>query len=178
MAPIRVGIGGDRSGSGKTLVASRLLQRLKGWGAIKCSPSPLYTSVIDDPEVLKEPGKDTARYLEAGAAEAVWVQAPRSEIEESLGIAQGRLSHLEGIVIEGNSAVETLKESPDVIIFIVSGGEKDLKNNTEGLIRRADVVLYAGEAPGSVPEGAGVFRLVDEGEFLDYILKLIDGRKG
>lgn len=175
---MRVGIGGDRSGAGKTLVASRLLQRLRGWGAIKCSPSELYSSVIDDPEVLGEPGKDTARYLEAGAAEVIWVQAPRADIEEPLAIAQGRLAHLEGIVIEGNSAVELLKGSPDVIIFIVSGDGKDIKNNTEGLIRRADVVLYAGEEPGPVPERARVFRLEDEGEFLDYILKLIDGRKG
>ncbi len=80
-------------------------------------------------------------------------------------------------MIEGNSAVELLKESPDVIIFIVSGDGKGLKNNTEGLIQRADVVLYAGEAPDAIPEGAGVFRLEEEGEFLDYILKLIDGRK-
>jgi hypothetical protein len=178
MAPIRIGIGGDRSGSGKTLTASRLLGRLRGWGAIKCSPSTLYTSVIDDPGTLGEPGKDTARYLEAGASEVVWVRAPRADIDEPLSIAQGKLSHLEGIVIEGNSAAETLKESPDVIIFIVSGGGKDIKNNTEGLLRRADVVLYHDEPPEFAPQGAGVFRLDDEGGFLDYVLRLIDGRKG
>jgi len=178
MAPPRVGICGDRSGAGKTLVACRLLGRLGGWGAIKCSPSTLYTSVIDDPDTLREPGKDTARYLDAGASEAVLVRAPRDEFDEPLGMAQGRLAHLEGIVIEGNSAVATLKESPDVIIFIVSGSREGLKNNTDDLLRRADVVLYGGAPPDSAPEGAGVFSIDDEDAFLDYVLKLINGRKG
>lgn len=176
MAPLRVGIGGDRSGSGKTLVASRLLKRLRGWGAVKCSPSSLYTAVIDDAETLGEPGKDTARYLEAGAAEVVWVRAPRADIEEPLSIALGKLSHLEGVIIEGNSAVETLKENSDVIIFVSSGTGKDIKNNTEGLLGRADVVLYEGEPPLSVPEGARLIRMDDEEAFIDYVLGLINGR--
>ncbi len=177
MSPICVGIGGDRSGSGKTLVASRLLRGLRGWGAIKCSPSELYTSVIDDPEVLKEPGKDTARFLEAGAEGVVWVKAPRQDIEEPLGIAAGKLSHLKGILVEGNSAIEALKENLDVIIFVASGEAKGLKNNTEALLGRADVVVYAGEPPTSAPEGAGIFRVEDEEGFVNYTLELIDGRK-
>jgi molybdopterin-guanine dinucleotide biosynthesis protein len=178
MAPVLVGICGDRSGSGKTLLATRLLGRLKGWGGIKCSPSSLYTSVIDDSDTLREPGKDTARYLDAGASEAVWVRAPRDEFEEPLSIARGKLSHLEGIVIEGNSAVETLKETTDVIIFIVSGSEEGIKNNTETLLGRADVVLYrGGETPARKHERARTFSMEEEDAFMDYVLELIDGRR-
>ncbi len=178
MAPIRVGIGGDRSGSGKTLVASRLLRRFKGWGAIKCSPSELYSAVIDDPDTLREPGKDTARYLEAGASGVVLVRAPRNDLEESLAIAMGKLSHLEGVIIEGNSAVETLRETSDVIIFIVSGEGVDLKDNTGGLLKKADVVLYCGEPPAGVPSRARLIRMDNEDEFMECLRGLINGRKG
>jgi len=176
MAPVRVGIGGDRSGAGKTLVASLLLRRLRGWGAIKCSPSSLYTAVIDDAETLREPGKDTARYLEAGAEGVVWVRAPRGEVEEPLSIASGKLSHLEGIIIEGNSAVETLNENSDVIIFISSGEREGLKDNADGILGRADVVLYEGEPPCTAPPGARLFRMGDGG-FVDFVVELINGRK-
>lgn len=178
MAPIRVGIGGDRSGSGKTLVASRLLRRFKGWGAIKYSPTDLYSAVIDDPRTLGEPGKDTARYIEAGASGVILVRAPRSDLEEPLAIAMGKLSHLEGVIIEGNSAVETLRETSDVIIFIVSGEGVNLKDNTGGLLKKADVVLFGGEPPVGASSHARLIRMDEEDEFMECIRGLINGRKG
>jgi uridine kinase len=35
MRPVIIGIGGAHSGAGKTTIASLILKRLKGWGAIK-----------------------------------------------------------------------------------------------------------------------------------------------
>ncbi len=177
MAPLTVGIGGDRSGSGKTRLAERLLRKLKGWGAVKCSPSTLYVSVIDTPETLSEPGKDTQRFIEAGAVEVLWVRAPGPEIGEPLSIALGRLSHLEGVIVEGNSAVENLKETADVIIFISSGAEKGLTNNAEGLLGIAHAVLYEGPPPEAASKGARLFRRGEEDELIDYVLEILHGRK-
>ncbi|MEJ2324033.1 MAG: hypothetical protein P8Y77_04440 [Nitrospirota bacterium] len=178
MAPLTVGIGGDRSGSGKTRVAELLLRRLRGWGAVKCSPSSLYVSVIDAPETLSEPGKDTHRFIEAGAEEVLWVRAPRSEIGEPLSIALGKLSHLAGVIVEGNSAVEELKETADVIIFTASGAENGLKDDVEGLLGSAHAVLYEGSPPPAVSEGARLFRREDEDKLIEYVLEILHGREG
>lgn len=142
--PITIGIGGSGSGSGKTAFACLLLERLKGWGAIKYTPEAVYSSVIDDPEILGEKGKDTEMFIRAGAAEVLWVRSAPEDLEETLGIALGRLSHLKGIVVEGNSAIEVLK--PDIVIFL-DRGEKDEKDKEElkGSARRAfdaaDIVI-------------------------------------
>ena len=103
-------------------MACRLLARLSGWGAIKVTPTELYSTIIDDPAVLREPGKDTALMLEAGAEEVLWIKAPREGVAEALETATERLGHLNGVVVEGNSAVEVLR--PDVILFIASGSTR------------------------------------------------------
>src|SRR4030043_256168 len=67
MRPVIIGIGGAQSGAGKTTIASLILKRLKGWGAIKYTKNSLYCSITDDLKILSEKGKDTKRLLDAGA---------------------------------------------------------------------------------------------------------------
>lgn len=143
---VTIGIAGAHSGCGKTAAACMLLRELRGWGAIKCTREGLYASVIDDPAVLTESGKDTARMLEAGAAEALWVRASREEMPEALDIAVPRMAHLDGVIVEGNRGVEVL--NPDIVIFVMgSGGLSGVKQGAEGLLARAHVLLYDGEPP-------------------------------
>ncbi|MDP2168760.1 MAG: hypothetical protein Q8J64_10570 [Thermodesulfovibrionales bacterium] len=145
--PLSVGIGGSRSGAGKTTFACSLLRGLSltgQWGAIKYTKTLLYSSIIDAPEMLRQEGKDTARFLEAGAGSVLWVQSPHPALSETLEAAAERLYLFEGIIIEGNGAIEVLR--PDIVIFIFKAGE-GLKPGAENVLRMADIVLRTGRIP-------------------------------
>jgi molybdopterin-guanine dinucleotide biosynthesis protein len=138
MHPLIIGIAGAYSGAGKTTVACEILKRFKGWGAIKYTKTSLYSSVTGDPEVLLEEGKDTRKMTDAGAEQVLWVQAPSDELEKVILHAVEMLSHLEGIIIEGNSAVNAVKS--DIVLF-VSGSPALSKNDSVRFLDTADIVL-------------------------------------
>lgn len=152
--PLIIGIGGAHSGSGKTTLAVAILKTAtskekeqspnsllnKKWGAIKYTKTAFYSSIIDDKSILMQESKDTRKLLDAGAKEVLWVQSPMSELSEVLSIAIDRLSHLNGIIIEGNSAIEFLKL--DVVIFIDdSTNNKRIKASAEKILRQADIII-------------------------------------
>ena len=159
--PMLIGICGSGSGSGKTTLAEELLKSLTGgpsfssWGAIKFTKTSVYTSVVTDPNVLLREGKDTARMLGAGARAAAWVQSPGGEdLGEALSMAMENLKSglksqaseegrpLEGIIVEGNSAVELLK--PDIVIFMCG---PSFKEGSEAFLFTADVVCSFARGP-------------------------------
>lgn len=170
MEPIIIGIGGAHSGAGKTTIASLILKRLKGWGAIKYTKNSLYCSIIDDLKILSEKGKDTKRLLDSGAEKVLWVQSPFSDLGEVLPMAVEMLSHLKGILIEGNSAIEILK--PDIVIFI-SGAEGKIKKGAEKILKMADVVIFEKEPPLGISKNAKRFRRDDVEGFVDFVTGLI-----
>lgn len=184
-APLFIGIGGSASGAGKTSFAEKLLRRLRGGGmplgAIKYTRTGLYTSLIDDPAVLMEKDKDTARLLKAGAEKVLLVRGPaedaeqRADLEEALMLAAGRLSEMGGVLVEGNTAVELL--SPDIVIFI--GADVSQKNSALRVLEMADVVLLPPAGAGALPPRRGGSSAVFESprECLEYCARLIDERK-
>jgi uridine kinase len=170
MRPVIIGIGGAHSGAGKTTIASLILKRLKGWGAIKYTKNSLYCSITDDLKILSEKGKDTKRLLDSGAEKVLWVQSSFSELEEVLPMAVEMLSHLKGVLIEGNSAIEILK--PDIVIFI-SGAEGKIKKGAEKILKMADVVIFDKKPPQGIPKNSKRFRRDDVEGFVDFVTGLI-----
>jgi molybdopterin-guanine dinucleotide biosynthesis protein len=155
MRPLVIGIGGGQSGAGKTTIACKILQSLKGWGAIKYTKTVLYASVTDDIRILSEEGKDTKRFLDAGAEKVLWVQSPFPEVREIISMAVEMLGHLKGIIVEGNSAIRILH--PDIVIF-VSGPEGGMKEGSEEILSMADIVIAGDEQPlPAMPETAERF---------------------
>ena len=170
-----IGICGSGSGSGKTAMAEELLKSLTGgpaasgrgaasvWGAIKFTRTSVYTSVVTDTDVLRAEGKDTARMLAAGAQRAAWVRSSGgADLSEALSMAlqhlesplesnclEGQRHPLDGIIVEGNSAVELLK--PDIVIFMCG---TSFKKGSEAFLGAADVVCDPGRR-ASVSAGAG-----------------------
>ncbi|MCL4492093.1 MAG: hypothetical protein M1510_09375 [Nitrospirae bacterium] len=161
--PLIIGIGGAHSGIGKTETAAALLKyftssnKLKDknsedslhvtrhsllnrkWGAIKYTRTAFYSSVVADKAIVSQKDKDTGRFLRAGAEEVLWVQAPPREIGEVLCMAIDRLSHLDGIIVEGNSAIEFLK--PDIVIFLVGASKERLKPSAQAVLKLADIII-------------------------------------
>jgi len=174
LRPIIIGIGGAYSGAGKTTYASLLLKRLKGWGAIKFTKTPLYSSIIDDLKILSEEGKDTKRLLDSGAEKVLWVRSPTTELEEIFSMALDRLYDLKGILIEGNSAIEFLK--PDIVVFI-SGEKERFKRSAGNILRMADVVIFDKKPPEGIPKDAKKFSRDNIKEFIKFIAKLISTKK-
>ncbi|MEW6740434.1 MAG: hypothetical protein ACOYU2_09520 [Nitrospirota bacterium] len=154
--PFLIGIGGAHSGAGKTTIAVAILKYLKTHppiypfthspkiGAIKYTKTAFYSSIIDDKSILSQEDKDTKRLLDAGAEEVLWVQSPANEINEVLPMAIDRLSHLDGIIIEGNSAIEFLK--PDVVVFIADVSKENIKPSARRILKQADIVIEKGSS--------------------------------
>lgn len=167
MRPLIIGIGGSSSKVGKTTLACRLLKTptFRGWGAIKYTKTSLYSSIIDDHELLKD--KDTGRLIKAGAESVLWVRSPYRELHELLEIATQRLSHLKGVIIEGNSAIEVLR--PDIVIFICKGAE--FKSSAEAILRMADIVI--GNLPPEKSSTAKSFNVEDVDSYINFIRGLI-----
>jgi len=164
--PLIIGIGGSHSGAGKTAVASLILRSFKGWGAIKYTKTSLYASIVDDLTGISEEGKDTRRFLDAGAEKVLWVKSPYSELGDVLPMALEMLFHLQGIVVEGNSAIEIVK--PDIVIF-VSGPEGKMKNRAEKILRMAGIIIFQSKHPPEIPKGAVLFERTKRQEFIQYL---------
>jgi len=135
--PFIVGIGGAQSGAGKTTCACSLLRRLKGWGAVKCTPVNGRPSIISGKRLLNQKGKDTARLLSAGAETVLWVKAPKDEMEKTLTTALKKLSHLRGVIIVGNSGVLAIR--PDIVIFVRGKGK--IKRGADAVLSIAVIIV-------------------------------------
>jgi len=170
-----VGVGGGHSGAGKTEAGCAILYALSGWGAIKCTRTHIYTSVVTDEHILREKGKDTARYYDAGAAEVMWVQATQNNMAETVELARDRLEHLPGIVVEGNSAIEVL--NPDIVIFIFDETLR-LKPGAERVLARANAVVAVPGAPPpeGMPPGARVFGRDELTSLARHVAGLVEER--
>ncbi len=152
--PFIIGIAGAHSSVGKTTLAAAIIRHLatkpssfllehkfnhSAIGAIKYTRTALYASLIDDESLIGEKDKDTSRLSDAGAQKVIWIKSPRSELEELVTVALSRLSSMDVIVIEGNSAIEFAK--PDIVIFIIGGRKESIKPSAKGLLNEADIVL-------------------------------------
>ncbi len=202
--PLIIGIGGTKSSSGKTTVASDMLKlltkkqlednlttdidRKERWGAIKFTKTEIYSSIIDDPEILNEYGKDTQRLIEAGAEEVLWVKSPISELSDIMAIAIERLYHLEGILVEGNSAIEFA--NPDIIIVVSIGNNDEIKPSAWRILENAHIIIMSLDSPlvnyNERLQHCKIFTLEDFQkspqidiirEVIDYMDKLIDKKR-
>ena len=149
--PFIMGIGGAHSSVGKTGLAASIIRHLTTQksaypfgnrprlGAIKYTKTPLYASLIDDASLIGRESKDTARLSGAGAERVLWIKSPPTDLEELVPVALSRLADLDGIVIEGNSAIEFA--TPDIVIFIIGESEKSIKPSAKTLLSQADIII-------------------------------------
>jgi len=148
-------VSGASSGTGKTCIASEILNHLKDWSAIKvtvthagpcpagrncgvCGKLKSEYSIITDSGILNEKGKDTSRLKTAGARKVVWLRARPGGLKTGLKKALALLKDAKGVVIESNSALKYIK--PDIAIFIKQ--EQGIaKKSAKDAIRKADLIF-------------------------------------
>jgi molybdopterin-guanine dinucleotide biosynthesis protein len=161
--PFVIGIGGAHSSIGKTTLAAALIKYLSSGrycglfgkdpsiGAIKYTREAIYASLIDDPDILRQKGKDSARLGDAGAAQVLWIKSSAEDIDEVLPLAMERMAGQDIVIIEGNSAIEFAM--PDIIIFILGGPGEETKPSAKRLAGLADIFVAAKTLAGH-PAGA------------------------
>ncbi|HKX26265.1 MAG TPA: hypothetical protein VJ302_01105 [Blastocatellia bacterium] len=140
-----VAVAGTSSNVGKTTLLCDLLRELPehgAWEAIKltrghyrsCGKDPHACCVSDllgsEPTIRSgrretyAPGKDTARYWEAGAANVHWAIVTNDQVEQGIERALERVE-APNVLIEGTSFLKFLK--PDFTVLVVRAGQEQLK---------------------------------------------------
>lgn len=166
-----ISVAGAHSNVGKTTLCSILINELKGFGAIKFTKTPIYTSLVEDLEILGRKDKDTAVFLKAGAEKVLWIRSPYEGLEDVLETAVNRMTGLNGIIVEGNSPVDFL--NPHLIVLIVRPGE-EFKPSAIRVAKKADVVIINSDKMTQNPE---VIRNVIRKNTKFFLIDLIK-RKG
>jgi molybdopterin-guanine dinucleotide biosynthesis protein len=153
--PLVIGIGGYTSNVGKTTLLCELLAAFPGWEAIKttrghyrsCGKDPVACCVSHllsaEPvvrsgrEATYEPGKDTGRYWDAGAANVHWLIATDEQVAPGIREALSRVK-ADGVFVEGNSFAQFV----DVDFFVMVRRSDDLKikKSARQMLDAADVI--------------------------------------
>jgi molybdopterin-guanine dinucleotide biosynthesis protein len=162
MHPTIVSVSGFSSDVGKTTVLCELLRLLPGWEAIKvtrghyrscgkdpdaCCVSALLGErplVISGPAETREPGKDTARFWDAGAAMVHWVVATDEQVGEGIRIALSRVER-EGVLVEGGSFLKHV--GADYSIMVASPPIRDIKSSAVRVMPKMNAIYVNRSAP-------------------------------
>jgi hypothetical protein len=97
--------------------------------------------LIEDPQVLRQPGTDTDRLSAAGARRVVWVIAKRQHASTAWSTVRDSLRSDEPVVIEGSTVVGIAR--PDWNVFVVHPflAPERWKAGSEELVRAAEMVV-------------------------------------
>ncbi|MEN2986435.1 MAG: molybdopterin-guanine dinucleotide biosynthesis protein MobB [Thermodesulfovibrionaceae bacterium] len=144
--PLSVGVGGSKSGVGKTSFVEDFIRYIKNQNskititAVKYTKTSLYSSIITEPQ-LEDIGKDTNRMKKAGADYLVWVKAKEEDLQEIVFKLKEYVNNLSTniVIIEGNSLVRLMQ--PDIIIFLKGKNNKCIKSSARALIEKADILI-------------------------------------
>lgn len=158
---------------GKTELACRLIRALKGAQALKitrfhreshcpvhgvneqgedncdgCAPAPAGFELVDDPAVLRTPGKDSDRMLQAGADPVLWLRAAPHVFDYALKAALKHFDPARPIVLEGNSAA-TVADFPGTVVLLWPQRTRGVKASVLPAMKRATflVLVEASDGP-------------------------------
>lgn len=157
-----VTVSGTASEVGKTGLVCELVARLPGWAAIKvtrghyrsCGRDPETCCVshllADEPRVFREPedlevaGKDTARYVAAGAAAVRWVVCRRGQEAEGIARALAEVEGAPGVVVEGNTVAPACR--PDLAIMVAPPDAPEVKSSATRILDLVDALYVPDDA--------------------------------
>ncbi len=145
------------SGAGKTTIGAFLIKNLRGLNALKitvqhrgacpkeidCDGCPTMGDfsfkVITDASILGQPGKDTARFLQAGAGKVVWLQTQRKCLETSIQQAMKLFPPRGNLLVEGNSFLDVKKVT--FALMIAMPDSTDLKPSARKILDKIDLFV-------------------------------------
>ena len=176
-----VSVAGACSRSGKTALAVSLLRALgpgaaaaakftttedvfercpRGAPCVVCDIDVPFR-LVEDPSVLDEPGTDTQRLGEAGAAAVVWAIAKEPAAAAAWKAVQARLAQHPLVVMEGSTIVNIAR--PDLRAFVVHPflSPERWKPGSPELMAGSDVVVVNRPRSETRPPSAAVMRAIE-----------------
>ena len=171
MPPTIVVVAGTSSNVGKTTLVCDLLKALPRWEAIKitrghfrsCGKNPETCCVshllggepivYSEPERTRAPGKDTARFWEAGASNVHWMIGTSDQVQSGVTQAIARVRS-PGVIIEGTSVLRFLTPALSVLVVPTVAGEvkpSARRALREGRIHAVYISSDGDEAPDVAP---------------------------
>src|ERR1700752_381193 len=169
--PVVIGIGGFNSNVGKTTLMCELLKWFPDWEAIKttrghfrsCGKDPKTCCVShllsEEPLVRSgrgetyEPGKDTGRYWDAGAANVHWLIATDNQVEQGIKEALARVKS-RGVFVEGNSFSQFV--NVDHFVMVRRSDDAKMKTSARRTINNV-TAMYVSDLTGDV-ENENLYR--------------------
>lgn len=164
-------IGGHTRNIGKTGVMAGVIASLPqlNWTAIKitqfghnvCSANgePCDCATAEHTIAISEErnavsGKDSSRYLEAGARQSFWVRTRQGELAGAMPRVRQFIASSENAILESNSVLRFLK--PDLALFVLDGRIADFKPSALRYLDRVDALVTVGEAAAAEEHWPGV----------------------
>jgi len=146
-------LAGNGQNSGKTTFGCQLVQHLKNLNqkvyALKVSPhihdqQPPHTIFANEYFVLSlekdnNTGKDSSRYLNAGADESFFLQVKDEHLEDALKYTSSFLQENVFIVVESGGMRNLLK--PQLFFFLKNTNNKKIKENAQNWPDLADRII-------------------------------------
>lgn len=140
--PVVIVVSGSGSKSGKTLLVEKLIPCFPDCTAVKAHPAEDIEFVNEtETDPPRDAGKDTARFIAAGARRAVYLHGPSAEVLAALRV-MAQDESLMTLLVESNLAARELHA--DLVFFVEGSGVA--KPGVEECRRRADVVVKGMDA--------------------------------
>jgi hypothetical protein len=103
---------------------------------------------------------DTSRFLQAGAAQALWVRTEQGRLAEAMPALRSRLGSSRNVIMESNSILKFLR--PDLYLTVLDPGTEDFKKSAQEFLDRASaVILHDGSKGGASWQGVSLKPVAD-----------------
>ena len=152
-----IALAGTSSEAGKTTVGAFIIKSLGNVCALKvtvqhegscprhrdtscdgCSSDADF-SILTDPKIISEPGKDTARYLEAGAPKVVWLQTNSDCAQEGIRKSLELFDDGASVLVEGNRFVTV--GNADLAIMVAPQDLQKVKRSAVEIFDKIDLLV-------------------------------------
>lgn len=165
-----ISIAGTSSETGKTTVGAFIIKAIGGICALKITvrhegQCPKHRDdscdgctyeenslfrIITNPATLTEPGKDTARYIAAGAPRVVWLQTNSECAREGIRRALKHFDSEATVLVEGNRFL-AIREA-DMAIMVISPGLEKIKRTATEILGKIDLFIINKRADHSAED--------------------------
>jgi hypothetical protein len=133
-------------------------------GGVTCGcPQWEHTFSIRE-ESSRSAGKDTCRYLQAGAKTAFWVQTKAGCLANALAALKGVLEGARCVLIESDAVARFWQ--PDMFLMVLDPRRADFKPSARVQLVSADLLLLRAPIATGVPDVPVLDRLVETPHFL------------
>jgi hypothetical protein len=157
-------VGGQRRKVGKTALCVDLLRLTADlqWTAVKITPyvdagcpargpdcvcAPWEHTYSIREETSRSTGKDTSRFLEAGATRSIWVQTKSGREQDALAPLGVEVRGARNVLVESDSLVRHWR--PHFFILVVDPRKIDFRRSARAALRLSNVLLLRAEVNGS-----------------------------